>query len=62
MEAETITELRKIRSDLDMLTNLYAKLVDRMISEEEPEDKDLTAIRNRDRIASEEELLSVLDA
>ena len=34
METETVIELRKIRTDLDMLTNLYSKLVDRLITEE----------------------------
>lgn len=62
METETVTELRKIRADLDMLTNLYAKLIDRLIPEEEPEAQDLKAIRSQDKIASEFELLKVLDA
>ena len=62
METETVTELRKIRTDLDMLTNLYAKLIDRLIPEEEPEAQDLKAIRGKDRIASESELFKVLDA
>ncbi|MFZ3167046.1 MAG: hypothetical protein WA130_05480 [Candidatus Methanoperedens sp.] len=62
MVTETVAELRKIRTDLDMLTNLYSKLVDRLISEEEPEAEDLKAIRSKDRIASEAELLKVLDA
>ncbi|MDD5616588.1 MAG: hypothetical protein PHH85_10350 [Candidatus Methanoperedens sp.] len=62
MVTETVVELRKIRADLDMLTNLYSKLVDRLIPEEEPEAEDLKAIRSRDRIASEAELLKVLDA
>ncbi|MFZ3167041.1 MAG: hypothetical protein WA130_05455 [Candidatus Methanoperedens sp.] len=62
MVTETVAELRQIRADLDMLTNLYSKLVDRLISEEEPEVEDLNAIRSKDRIASEAELLKVLDA
>jgi hypothetical protein len=62
MVTETVAELRKIRTDLDMLTNLYSKLVDRLIPEEEPEVEDLKAIRSKDRIASEAELLKVLDA
>ena len=62
MVTETVVELRKIRTDLDMLTNLYSKLVDRLIPEEEPEAEDLKAIRSKDRIASEAELLRVLDA
>ncbi len=47
METETIVELKKIRADLDMLTNLYSKLIDRLIPEEEPEAEDLKAIRNK---------------
>ena len=62
METEAVTELRKIRTDLDMLTNLYSKLVDRLIPEEEPEPEDLKAIQTKDKIASESELLKVLDA
>jgi hypothetical protein len=62
MVTETVVELRKIRADLDMLTNLYSKLVDRLIPEEEPEAEDLKAIMSWDRIASEAELLKVLDA
>ncbi len=62
MVTETVVELRKIRADLDMLTNLYSKLVDRLIPEEEPEAEDIEAIRSKDRIASEAELLKVLDA
>jgi len=62
MVTETVVELRKIRADLDMLINLYSKLVDRLIPEEEPEAEDLKAIRSKDRIASEAELLKVLDA
>ena len=62
METETVAELKKIRADLDMLTNLYSKLVDRLIPEEEPEAEDLKAIRNKDRIASESELLKALEA
>jgi hypothetical protein len=59
---ETVTELKRIRADLDMLTNLYSRLVDRLIPEEEPEAEDLKAIRSGDKIASESELLKALDA
>ncbi len=62
METETATELKKIRVDLDMLTNLYSRLIDRLIPEEEPEVEDLKAIRSKDKIASESELLKVLNA
>jgi hypothetical protein len=40
METEAEIELKKIRADIDMLTNLYSKLVDGLISEEEPEPED----------------------
>ncbi len=62
METKTVAELKKIRTDLDMLANLYSKLIDRLIPEEEPEALDLKAIRSRDKIASESELLKVLNA
>ena len=62
METETVTELKKIRADLDMLTNLYSKLVEMLIQKEEPEDEDLKAIRSRDKVSSESELLKVLNA
>ena len=62
METETITELKKIRADLDLLTNLYSKLVEKLIPEEEPEAEDLKAIHSIGKIASESELLKVFDA
>ncbi len=43
-------------------TNLYSRLVDRLIPEEEPEPEDRKAIRSKDKIASESELLTVLNA
>ncbi|CAD6491440.1 MAG: hypothetical protein CHKLHMKO_00127 [Candidatus Argoarchaeum ethanivorans] len=62
METETITELKKIRADLNLLTNLYSKLVEKLIPEEEPEVEDLNAIHDIDKISSESELLKVFDA
>ena len=62
METETITELKKIRADINLLTNLYSKLVEKLIPEEEPEAEDLKAIHNIDKISSESELLKVFDA
>ena len=62
METETITELKKIRADLDMLVNLYSKLVDRLIPEDEPDAEDLKAIHSSDKIVSESEILKVLGA
>ena len=61
METETVIELKRIRADLDMLTNLYSKLVDSLIPEEETEADDLKAIHSSNKIASESELLKVLD-
>jgi hypothetical protein len=61
METETVAELKRIRSDLNILTNLYSKLVDRLIPEE-PEPDDWKAIQSTDKIASEYELLKVLNA
>lgn len=63
METKTVSELKRIRIDLDMLTNLYSRLIDRLIPEEEPEPADIKAIRGKKgRIASETELMKVLDA
>ena len=62
MENETVTELKMIRADLDVLTNLYSKLVEMLIQKEEPEDEDLKAIHSRDKVSSESELLKVLNA
>lgn len=61
METEAVEEIKKIRADLDMLTNLYAKLVDRLIPEEEPEPEDIKAIKSKDKIVGEEELFKVLN-
>lgn len=60
METETVREIKKIRADLDLLTKLYAKLIDRLIPEEEPEPEDIEAIKSKDKIVGEEELLKVL--
>jgi hypothetical protein len=60
MSAEA-KELQKIRKDLDILTNLYVKLVDRLIPEEEPSEEDIKAIREEDEIVGEKELFRVLE-
>jgi len=44
MSAE-LNELRKIRQDLDILTDLYVRLIERLIPEEDPEEEDIRAIR-----------------
>ena len=59
MSAE-LNELRKIRQDLDILTDLYVRLIERLIPEEDPEEEDIRAIREEDEIVGEEELFRVL--
>ena len=60
MKTETAVEIKKIRADLDLLTKLYAKLVDRLIPEEKLESEDIEAIESEDKIAGEDELFRVL--
>jgi len=55
-----VNELQKIRQNLDILTNLYVKLIDRLLPEEEPDREDIKAIMEKDEIAGEEELFRVL--
>lgn len=55
-----VKELQKIRQSLDILTNLYAKLVDRLLPEEEPDEEDIKAIKEKDETVGEEELFRVL--
>lgn len=55
-----VKELQKIRQNLDILTNLYVKLIDRLLPEEELEKEDTRAIREKDEIVGEEELFRVL--
>lgn len=54
-------ELHKIRQNLDVLTNLYVKLVERLIPEEEPDEEDIKFIREEDETVGEEELLRALE-
>lgn len=58
---EVAEELRKIRLDLDRLTNLYSKLVERILPEEEPEEEDIKAITEEDEIVSEKEISEALN-
>jgi len=60
METEAVREIKKIRADLDLLTKLYAKLIDRLVPEEEPEPGDIEAIEEEEEIHGEEELFKVL--
>lgn len=61
METEAADDIRQIRADLDMLTKLYSKLVDRLVPEEEPEPKDVEAIESTDELKGEDELFKALD-
>jgi len=53
---------RTQKAKYSLMNNLYSKLVEILIQKEEPEDEDITAIRSRDKVASESELLKVLNA
>lgn len=59
MSAE-LNELRKIRQDLNILTDLYVRLTERLIPEEDPEEEDIRAIMEEDEIVGEEELFRAL--
>lgn len=61
MEAAVVSEIKKIRGDLRILTSLYSKLIDRILPEEEATAEDIKAVRESDEIADEEELFKVLN-
>ena len=61
MEAEVIEEIKKIRKDIDTLTKLYIKLINRIIPEEEAENEDIEAIESDDEILGEEELFKSIN-
>ncbi|MBW1933751.1 MAG: hypothetical protein JRI56_12330 [Deltaproteobacteria bacterium] len=58
---EIAKEIVNIRKDLDMLLNLYSKLVDKILPEEEPEKEDIEAISNKDEILGEREFFRALE-
>ena len=62
-DAETgiYRNVKKIREDLDILTNLFSELIDRILPEEEPEEEDKRSIKEEDEILSEKELFKVLN-
>lgn len=62
METKTVSELKRIRIDLDMLTTLYSRLINSLIPEEKPEPEDIKAIRSGEKMASESKLMKALDA
>lgn len=53
-------EIALIRKDLDMLLNLYSKLVDKILPEEEPEKEDMASIKDNDEVLDEKELFNAL--
>ena len=53
--------VKKIREDLDSLTNLFSELIDRILPEEEPEGEDKRSIKEEDEILSEKELFKALN-
>jgi hypothetical protein len=61
MEADTADDIKQIRTDLDLLTNLYAKLVNRLVPEEEPEPEDIEAIESKEKVRGEDELFRALN-
>jgi len=54
-------ELRAIRNEIKELRILYKNLVERVIPLEEPTTDDKRAIRKKERIVKEDNLLRVLD-
>jgi len=58
---ELSDEIAHIRRDLDMLLKLYARLVDKIVPEEEPTPEDIETIRDEDDVVGEDELMRVLE-
>ncbi len=58
---EIAEEIRNIRKDLDILVQLFSKLVNKIVPEEEAEEEDEMAIRDDDEIADEEEIFRALE-
>jgi hypothetical protein len=54
-------ELRAIRNEIKELRILYRNLVDRVIPLEEPTADDRRAIRKKERIVKEDDIVRVLD-
>jgi hypothetical protein len=52
--------LEDIREELKEIKLLYKELVDKLIPTEEPTEEEKKAIREKDEIASEEELMKTL--
>ncbi len=52
--------LEDIREELKEIKLLYKELVDKLVPTEEPTEEEKKAIREKDEIASEEELMKTL--
>ena len=59
---EIAEEIKNIRKDLDTLVQLFSKLVNKIVPEEEEAEKeDVMAIKNDDEIVDEKEIFRVLE-
>ena len=58
---ELSDEIAHIRRDLDVLLKLYARLVDKIVPEEEPTPEDIETIRDEDDVVGEDELMRALE-
>jgi len=58
---EIAEEIKNIRKDLDTLVQLFSKLVNKIVPEEEAEEEDVMAIKDDDEIVDEKEIFGVLE-
>jgi len=58
---EIAEEIKNIRKDLDILVQLFSKLVNKMVPEEEADEEDLIAIKEDDEIVDEKEIFKALE-
>ena len=58
---EIAEEIKNIRKDLDTLVQLFSKLVNKIVPEEEAEKEDVMAIKDDDEIVDEKEIFRVLE-
>ncbi|MCD6331572.1 MAG: hypothetical protein J7L80_05165 [Thermoplasmata archaeon] len=58
---EIAEEIKNIRKDLDTLVQLFSKLVNKIVPEEEAEEEDVMAIKDDDEIVDEKEIFRVLE-
>ncbi len=58
---EIAEEIKNIRKDLDILVQLFSKLVNKIVPEEEAEREDVMAIKDDDEIVDEKEIFRALE-